>query len=142
MTSLDTAVADVTKLGFDTSPFIYFIERNPSYLPVTREIFRRVDTGAFVGYSSTITVTEVLVHPKKRPNRLLEREYRDLLLYGRNFTLISIDVDVAESAAELRARYNLRTPDALQIAAARHASCEAFPTNDLSLQRVTELLGQ
>ena len=103
MIPLDVALANITKLGFDTSPFIYFIELNPRYLPVTREVFRRVDTGLFEGFSSTITVTEVLVHPKKRQNPLLEQEYRDLLVNGRNFTLISIDVEVAKSAADFRA---------------------------------------
>lgn len=33
----------------------------------------------------------------------------------------------------------LRTPDALQIAAALVAGCEAFLTNDAGLKRVTEL---
>jgi predicted nucleic acid-binding protein len=39
----------------------------------------------------------------------------------------------------LRARYNLRTPDALQISAALETSCQAFLTNDTQLKRVTEL---
>jgi predicted nucleic acid-binding protein len=42
-------------------------------------------------------------------------------------------------AAEVRARYNLRTPDALQVAAASALQCEAMLTNDSSLKRVTEL---
>jgi predicted nucleic acid-binding protein len=41
--------------------------------------------------------------------------------------------------AELRARDQLRTPDALQVASALGAGCEAFLTNDLALRRVTEL---
>jgi len=41
--------------------------------------------------------------------------------------------------AELRARHNLRTPDALQIAAALVTGCQAFLTNDGSLKRVTDL---
>ncbi|MBK9715381.1 MAG: PIN domain-containing protein [Kouleothrix sp.] len=50
-----------------------------------------------------------------------------------------IDAVVADQAAELRASYGLRTPDALQIAAALAAGCTAFLTNDARLQRVTEL---
>lgn len=45
---------------------------------------------------------------------------------------------VAERAAALRARYDLRTPDALQIAAVQAAGCQAFLTNDHRLKRVTE----
>jgi predicted nucleic acid-binding protein len=39
----------------------------------------------------------------------------------------------------LRARYNLRTPDALQVATALVRRCEAFLTNDARLKRVTEI---
>ena len=62
-----------------------------------------------------------------------------MLVHGRNFMLIPITSDVAESAADLRARYNLRTPDAVQIAAALNADCEAFITNDNGLKRVSEI---
>jgi predicted nucleic acid-binding protein len=47
--------------------------------------------------------------------------------------------EVAERAADLRARYNVRTPDAIQLATALEAGCDAFLTNDLALRRVAEL---
>ena len=101
--------------------------------------FRRLDQGFFIGQSSVITLTEVLTLPKRLGNTLVEQAYRDLLLNSRNFTLLPIDIQAAEIAADLRARYNLRTPDAIQIAAALSAGCEAFLTNDAALKRVTEL---
>lgn len=48
-------------------------------------------------------------------------------------------VPLAEQAADLRARYNLRTPDAVQIATAIDTGCDAFLTNDIALKRVTEI---
>ncbi len=72
-------------------------------------------------------------------NASLQQEYRDLLLHSNHFRTVWIDFGIAESAAELRARYNLRTPDALQIAAALSVGCEAFLTNDVTLKRVTDL---
>jgi predicted nucleic acid-binding protein len=45
----------------------------------------------------------------------------------------------AKRAATLRAVYDLRTPDALQIATALEFNCQAVLTNDKQLQRVTEL---
>ncbi|OGG48560.1 MAG: hypothetical protein A3F84_24010 [Candidatus Handelsmanbacteria bacterium RIFCSPLOWO2_12_FULL_64_10] len=136
---LDEALTGVTALGFDTSPFIYFVERYPTYLALVREVVQRVDTGTVAGYSSVITLTEVLTQPKRTGAISLENEYRDLLLHSRNFALIPIGTAIAERAADLRARYNLRTPDALQIAAALSVGCEAFLTNDNGLKRVTEL---
>ena len=139
MRKLDEVLAGVTRLGFDTSPLIYFVERHPAYVDIMREVLHRVDTGAVTGYSSVVTLTEVLTQPKRVGNLTVENEYRDLLLHSRNFELVSISASIAEQAADLRARYRLRTPDALQITAALTTGCQAFLTNDPPMKRVTEL---
>jgi predicted nucleic acid-binding protein len=139
LTNLEDALTGVAALGFDTPPFIYFVERHPSYVDVVRDLFRRIDLGLLSGFASVITLTEVLTMPKRLDDRRLEREYRDLLLRSRNFAVVPIDTRIAEEAAEIRAQYRLRTPDALQVAAALRAGCDAFLTNDAQLVRVTEL---
>jgi len=139
MMKIDDALVGVTLLGIDTSPFIYFVERHPNYVDRVREIIRRIDGGIIRGVSSVVTLTEVLTHPKRQGQTQIETNYRDLLCHGRNFSLLPIDVATADQAADLRARYNLRTPDALQLAAALSVGSQAFLTNDTALQRVTEL---
>lgn len=139
MTKIDKALAGVTKLGIDTSPFIYFVERHPVYIDRVREIFRRVDAGEVAGYTSVLTVTEVLTQPKQAGNHQVEADYRAMLYQSRHLDLVGIDAAIAERAADLRAAYRLRTPDALQIAAALAAGCEAFLTNDVALQQVQQL---
>jgi predicted nucleic acid-binding protein len=67
------------------------------------------------------------------------QEYRSILLYGSNFRLLPVTAAVADSAAYLRACYNLRTPDALHIATAIEAGCDSFLTNDESFKRINEL---
>jgi predicted nucleic acid-binding protein len=136
---LDDALANVTALGFDTAPFIYFVERHPAYVALMRDVFGRVDAGRISGYSSVITLTEVLTRPRQEGNTTIATAYRSLLLGSRNFTLLSINPTIADAAAELRARYGLHTPDALQIAASISAGCQAFLTNDAALRRVTEV---
>src|SRR5690349_3527819 len=139
MTRLNDALANVTRLGMDTPPVIYFVEANPQYDALVTEIFQRGAHGRIRLCTSVITLTEVLVQPIRRGNARLEREYRDLLINSADFETFPINSVLAEDAAELRARYNLRTPDALQIAVALEAGCEAFLTNDNQLSRVTEL---
>jgi predicted nucleic acid-binding protein len=46
---------------------------------------------------------------------------------------------MADIAAEMRASYGFRTPDALQLACGIAAGCDAFLTNDHTLRRVTEI---
>jgi predicted nucleic acid-binding protein len=74
-------------LGFDTSPFIYFIERHPAHVDVMRELIHRVDAGAIAGYSSVVTLTEVLTRPMQTGDRRLEYEYRSHLQHSRHFVL-------------------------------------------------------
>jgi len=81
----------------------------------------------------------VLVKPLLTADHDLAATYRDLLLHSAEFETLPLDQPIAEHAADLRARYNLQTPDALQIAAALRDGCQAFLTNDLRLKRVTEL---
>ncbi|MGI8689309.1 MAG: type II toxin-antitoxin system VapC family toxin [Thermomicrobiales bacterium] len=139
LTTLDAALVGMTALGFDIASLIYFIERHPDYGVLMREVFRRVDTGTIAGYTSTITVTEILTKPYQVQDDVLAHRYRTLLLRSRNFTVVPIDAVIADRAAEIRARYRLRTPDALQLATAIQAGCEAFLTNDHALRRVVDI---
>ena len=136
---LDDALAGVTRLGVDTSPIIYFVEAHPHYDPLVTAVLKRIDDGAVSGFTSVITLTEVLVQPLLHANADLQQEYRELLLHSANFNMLPITATVAEQGAELRARYRLRTPDALQIALALNVGCEAFICNDAGMRRVTEL---
>ena len=136
---LDDALSGVTRLGFDTSPLIYFVEANPRYDAVVTEIFKRVSSGLLLGLTSVITLCEVLTQPILQQQTHLQQEYRDFLLNSLNLDTPPITPSIAEQAAKLRAGYRLRTPDALQIAVALEARCEAFLCNDLELRRVAEL---
>ena len=136
---IDAAFQDISALSIDTAPLIYFIEKNPIYLDKMRFIIQLVDSGQISGFSSVVTLTEVLTQPKKLGDKLIEKEYLDLLLHSRNFTIQNITIAIAEIAAEIRARYNIRTPDAFQIASAIESDCQAFLTNDRHLQQVNEI---
>ncbi|MCS6845740.1 MAG: PIN domain-containing protein [Caldilineales bacterium] len=126
-------------MGVDTAPFIYYIEENPTYLARIAPIFLAADAGQITLVTSTITVAEVLIHPLRLGADDLRREYLDLFLNSANLEIQSIDIEVAQRAAELRVTHNVRLPDALQIAAALYAGCTAFLTNDRQLGHVTDL---
>jgi predicted nucleic acid-binding protein len=136
---LDDALIHVSLLALDTPPVIYFVEAHPRYGPLMAEVFRRVGDGKLSVCTSVITVGEVLVQPLLHGDVGLVRSYDTLLRRNDWCDTVSLDYTAAERAADLRARYNLRLPDALQIAAALGKSCDAFLTNDLQFKRVVEL---
>ena len=95
--------------------------------------------GAIFGVTSPITLVETLIIPIRFNDARLQQEYRSFLLGGAYLTLLPVSEKITEASAVLRARYNLRTPDALQVATAIEAGCEAFVTNDIKLTRITEI---
>ncbi len=139
MTSVAEALAGVSRLGLDTSPIIYFVESHPKYDSRTTRVFEIIEGGSVVGVTSVVTLIEVLTQPLSRGHTQLYLQYRELLLNANRLEMVSIDPAVAEQAAVLRAEYGLRTPDALQVAAAVESGCEAFLTNDSALKRVKRL---
>ncbi len=136
---LNDALKNISTLAFDTAPIIYFVEASPTYDALVTAIFQRVASGEITGVTSVISLCEVLVHPIRNQNLSLKQRYRDILQNSPNFFTKLINSTIAERAAELRAKYNLRTPDALQIATALENACNAFLCNDKNLKRVTEL---
>ena len=91
------------------------------------------------GVTSVISLLEVLVLPIHSSNAVLQEQYTDLLFQSIHFETKAVTVGAAQIAADLRARYNLWTPDALQVAVAIAAGCQAFLTNDITLKRISEM---
>lgn len=126
-------------VGLDTAPLIYFIEENPTYLEMTDAFFEAMVRGEFRVVTSVITLLEVLVYPLRRGNTILAQQYRDILFNEEGLTTIEVSVVIAEEAAQLRATYNLRTPDAIQMATAIDQGASFFLTNDARLPSLPRL---
>ncbi|MBI4704089.1 MAG: type II toxin-antitoxin system VapC family toxin [Deltaproteobacteria bacterium] len=139
MSRVAEVLVGVRALGLDTAPLIYLIEKHPQFLPTMRLVARSIDEGRPRAATSVVTLTEVLARPMKLGRADLVVAYRGLLEGNPSLQLVPIDGSLAVRAAELRSRHGIRTPDALQIAAALRAGCDAFLTNDTELRRVTEL---
>jgi predicted nucleic acid-binding protein len=125
-------------VGLDTAPLIYFIEENPAYIETVRFFFEAMDRGDFLVVTSAVTLLEVLVHPLRSNNKELATEYRDILLNSK-LTILEVSSSIAEQAAQLRADYNIRTPDAIQISAALGAGASHFFTNDIRLPEIPSI---
>ena len=126
-------------LGIDTAIFIYFIEKNPRFLPLIDPLFREADDGTRELVTSALTLLEVLVVPLRARNRSLADRYEALLTRSRGIRLVDMTRDQLRAAAQLRATTGFKTPDALQVAAAIGAGCRTFLTNDRRLPSVSGL---
>lgn len=120
-------------VGLDSAPLIYFIEENPTYLEMTDAFFEAMVRREFRVVTSVVTLLEVLVYPLRQGNRILAQQYRDILFNEEGLTTIAVSPAIAEEAAQLRATYNLQTPDSIQMATAISGGASFFLTNDARL---------
>lgn len=126
-------------VGLDTVVFIYFIEEHPQYLPLIEPLFAAIDAGTVEGVTSSLTFLETLVVPYRVGNVPLGERYEALLTGSRGIRMLDLDRPLLRAAAQLRASLRVRTPDAIQLAAALAARCSAYLTNDRELPPVPGL---
>jgi predicted nucleic acid-binding protein len=77
--------------------------------------------------------------PRRLGQLEIEQAFVNFLTHTEGIEFVVLDAAVGQLAADLRVRYNLKLPDALQIATAISVGCDGFLTNDAWLRRVTEL---
>jgi predicted nucleic acid-binding protein len=132
-------IADIGsgRTAIDTSLFIYFMEEDRHFLPLIEPLFVEADAGARELVTSALTLLEVLVVPYRAGDRTLADRYEQLLTRSRGIRVFDLSRDQLRYAAQLRAATGVKTPDALQLAAAIASGCSAFVTNDRRIPRIS-----
>jgi predicted nucleic acid-binding protein len=126
--------------ALDTVVFIYYIEENKTFLPLVAPIFDEVAEGRREVATSSLTLLEVLVVPYRAGNLALAARYETCLSRSRGLRLVDVGRAELRMAAQLRALHpSVRTPDALQLAAALSAGCRTLVTNDRDLPALAGL---
>lgn len=134
---IEDALRGVKRLFLDTAPVVYFVEQNPEFIGRVEPIFARLDLD-IIGVVSAVTLAECLVFPIKRGLTDLEKAFEEIIDSER-VEFIATDREIAKLTAIIRAKYNFQLPDSIQIATAIVANCDAFLTNDVALNKVTEI---
>lgn len=130
---------NIKLLGIDTSPLIYYIEENPQYDKFIAEVFDRFERTEFEIIVSSLAITEVMSFPVRLGNDKLANLYYRFLTETTGIKVFPTNIEVAYKAAILRAKYSLKTVDAVHLATAIESGCNAFLTNDFTFKRVTEI---
>jgi predicted nucleic acid-binding protein len=123
-------------IGLDTAPFIYYIEDVAAFADLLEPVFGLLENHSLRAVTSTVTFAEILTKPFAEKNFFLADEIKFTLKSFSSLSVASIDEKLAEAAALIRARYTIRLPDALQIAAAIQGQATLFLTNDKRTKKV------
>ena len=127
------------RLYLDASAIIYAIEGASAVKQASLDQLRAVQSSP-----TGIALTSVLSKLECRTKPLAQNNSSLLLEYDRFFlspSLQTLDIlpQTVEQATILRARYRLKSMDALHIATALEAQCDIFLTGDVALARCQEL---
>ena len=109
----------------DSCLLIYAIENHPVYGAGILKTLAREKPERFA--SSPLTSLECLVQPIRLGDVVLQSRYLGALAQLEELPLTT---PVFLQAAQLRARFNLKTPDSLHLACAQFHGCAALWTND------------
>jgi predicted nucleic acid-binding protein len=109
----------------DTCLVIYVVENHPDMAHRVRVAMteQRIENFAV----SPLVKLECLVKPLRTDDLALQHRYEAGL---SQFLQLALPEPVFIDAARLRARFNLKTADALHLACAQHHGCSALWTND------------
>lgn len=126
-------------VSIDTGIFIYFVEQHPRYYPFCEFLFKNIEVGHIRASTSTLSLLEILVQPYKLKKDELVLKFYSLLTTYPNLSWIELSINIADLAARLRGKYNLKTPDSIQVASAVSSGATGFICNDRAFKKVKEI---
>jgi predicted nucleic acid-binding protein len=133
---LQRFLAKHSVISLDTSVFIYFVERRPHYYSLCLPVFEAIEQGRIWATTSTLTLLEILVQPYREKLDDLVMKFFALFTTYPNLRWVDMNVEIADTAARLRAEHRLKTPDAIQAASAVCSGASGFLCNDGIFKRV------
>ena len=119
------------RVYLDASPVIFYVQ---GIAGLEQKAASIIESSNNEIYASDLTQLEALVFPVRNNDQRLIRIFEEFF-QNQVHEMWQFNSDVFRTATEIRARYNIRTADALHLAVAEINKCELFLTNDLQLRR-------
>lgn len=123
-------------IAVDTNIFIYYFDRNSQFYTLADSVFTNVLVKKKQVITSILTLTELLSY---QTNESLIDKLEEELFLVPNIVMHDVTRTIAVKAAVIRRKYNVRLPDAIQLATALQANADIFITNDKRLKHFKEL---
>ncbi|MCU0922410.1 MAG: type II toxin-antitoxin system VapC family toxin [Burkholderiaceae bacterium] len=130
-------MADGDLVVVDSAPLIYLLDDHPLFAQLFLGLFELHAAGRVQIAVSCVSVAEVLTGPFKQGQDALAKRYEKALA---GFEIVPVSIDIAVTAARLRAGTGLRLPDAMQAATALEIGAVALVTHDRDFSRLQGLL--
>ncbi len=140
--------ADVERVYLDANVFIYSLEGTEELKAVTRTLLRKLKGYPGIGFTSELTLAEVLAKPTREGPPVLVRAYLDLLIWSKTVTLQPVNWEILIESASYRAAANPKAPapgddrrnflpDAIHVVTAVRSNCTSFVGKDARIRLPT-----
>ena len=139
MAAITSTLAGHRLIALDTSVWIYHFEGSPAYGRAADSVLEAISQGQIEAVASELVLLELLVAPLKKGAQDVADEIEMTLLHFPHLQLAPVTRAVLLRAAEIRARYGLRTPDAVMVATAIESGATLSVTNDSAWRKVREI---
>ena len=131
---------NIKRAALDSMIFIYHLEDRRPQSDATTALFETGERAKIRFSTSVLTLTEVLTGYRKMRDQKSESAFFEMVRQMSSaLEVIPMDGAIADYAATLRAKYRLRTPDAIHFATASVSGAEVYITNDRKLKSVKDL---
>jgi len=139
LATLARALAGHRLIALDTPVWIYHFEGSAAFGKAADGILAAVMLARTGAVASELALLELLVAPLRKGSHDTADEIELTLLHFPNLQLMPVTRAVLMRAADIRARYGLRTPDAIMIATAIESGATLAVTNDGAWRKVHEI---
>ncbi len=137
MKNLKQKIIQAGKIHLDTMIFIYLLEGNKKYIDLVKPIFKLSEKKQVKIVTSIISYIETLSSPKLSDDQ--KTFYSQFFTQAVNIFIKNVNYEIADQTTILRRKYNLKTPDAIQIATALTAKANLFISNDTVFNKIEEI---
>ena len=117
----------------DIAPWIYVLEGRTRFAEKFTGLFEAAAKQELDLALSTITLSEILAGPYKSGHTALAKRYEKALA---SYRVVELSAPIAVLAAQLRSRFALKLPDAIQVATALDVGADALVTHDRDFSKV------
>ncbi len=133
------------KIYLDTFIFMDLLSGNEEYAKKARGYLEAIKAGQVHGIVSSILLTELAFHLKRKRGR---EKAEEMLYYIRSLpglSIVPVTEEIAKEAGILRARYIRKIPkkltyfDAIHLATAINQKCSKFVTGDRGFREIKEI---
>jgi len=112
--------------------FVYLMENHPKYGKRVVEIRRRMNERGDRLFTSALAAAEVMTGPAKTGDHQGQRKVESFF-QSSAITVLPFSLAAGSHYAEVRARHEIKPPDAVHLACAALEGMDLFITNDKAL---------